>query len=131
MNRDELELFAHVVPQRCGTRWSEMKGTEKARFCTRCCHDVHSAEALSVEETTTLVKRAQAARLFLRQDGTVKVKECPRPLLARAVEFVPKPSRTFERVFLGIILFLIASVATITYFGDEIRRYFGATVESI
>lgn len=74
---------------------------------------------------------ARDAQLFLRRDGTVKLKECPRPLLTRAVEFVPKPSRTFERVFLGIILFLIASLATITYFGDEIRRYFGDAGECI
>lgn len=107
-----------------------MKGDEKTRFCTRCCHEVHLAEALTLEDTTAVLGENDQ-QLFLRSDGTVKVKACPQPLLVRAVEFVPRPSRRAERLVLGVILFLILSVAAITYFGDEIRRYFGAPVECI
>lgn len=126
MNRDELELFAHIVPQRCAARWSEMQGDAKTRFCTRCCHEVHLAEGLSVEETRAMLE-ARVAQLFLRRDGTVKLKECPRPLLPSAVEFVPVPRRRVERAVIVVTVIVLAALFA-NWFSVEFPGFFGAAI---
>ena len=124
MTVEELELFALVVPSsRCGVKWSELKGDEQTRTCSRCSQRLHNVESLSADDAIALTRGDQArAKLFLRRDGTVKVRDCPS---SRAAEFVPRAKLRWPTVLVCFGLYLVYLVGLITLAGDEIRHYFG------
>ena len=126
MTVDELELFALVVPSsRCGVKWSDLKGGEQTRTCSRCSQRLHSVASLSVDDAIALSRGDHArAKLFLRRDGTVKVRDCPS---SRAAEFIPAPKLRWPTVLVCVGLYLIYLCGLITLAGSEIRQYFGDT----
>lgn len=130
MTEEELELFALVVPSsRCGVKWSELKGDEQTRTCSRCSQRLHRVESLSADDAIALTRGDEArAKLFLRRDGTVKVRDCPG---SRAAEFVPRAKLRWPTVLVCFGVYLVYLVGLITLAGDEIRQYFGASARCV
>ena len=68
------------IARPCPSRWEEMKGDERVRFCGLCQKNVYNLSAMSREAATRLLEEREGdlcARLYRRQDGTILTSDCP------------------------------------------------------
>lgn len=77
---DLPELGVVKIATPCPMQWSDMEGTGRVRFCTRCSLNVHDFAGLDSEEARQLLRAGGriCARLFVRADGTILTKDCPK-----------------------------------------------------
>src|SRR5262245_11674487 len=69
-----------VVAAPCKANWSNMKGDERVRHCTRCDQNVYDLSAMTREQAESLIREKNGnlcARYYKRADGTVMTKDCP------------------------------------------------------
>jgi hypothetical protein len=78
----------------CASRWADMPGSDRVRFCRGCQSQVFDLSGLDAPEAQRLVTWATGERpgvLFRRSDGTQRTTDCPRglqvlPLRQRAAQ---------------------------------------------
>jgi hypothetical protein len=64
----------------CPTRWEQMNGDDRVRFCELCNLHVYNIAELTAREAKSLITNTEGricARLYRRADGTVITKDCP------------------------------------------------------
>jgi hypothetical protein len=87
----------------CPADWNRMSGNNRVRFCGTCRQNVYDLSQMTSGEVDALLARPQGlpcVRLFLRKDGTVVTRDCPRrAVLARRLAW---------SVFAGVCLFVTA-----------------------
>jgi hypothetical protein len=126
----EPELFAlGVASARCGVKSNDLNGTEPTRTCSRCAQRLHRVASLSVDDVIALRRGAHGrAKLFLRHDGTVAVRDCPGWKRAASV---PAPKRGPPSVPVGLAVSVCCLIRLVTVYGDHFRRLFVATTPSL
>ena len=75
---DPLDHIKIASP--CSTRWEDMTGDARARFCAHCQKNVFNLSALSATEAAALIRAKEGnlcVRLYQRADGTVLTADCP------------------------------------------------------
>jgi hypothetical protein len=76
----ELGRFTLATP--CLEPWAKMRGDDRTRRCAACDLDVHDIAALTLVEARALLtdpaSRRVCMRFFLRLDGTLLTRDCPR-----------------------------------------------------
>ena len=62
----------------CPIDWDSMKGHEYTRFCSQCSSNVYNISSLTREEAETFLDENESAciKFYVREDGTVKSKNC-------------------------------------------------------
>lgn len=73
-------LLRIQVASPCDMSWEAMKGTDRARHCSKCRLTVYNLAAMSREEARALMSAREGrlcVRLFRRADGTVLTRDCP------------------------------------------------------
>ena len=86
---DEALLKSIRVARPCPTRWTDMIGDDRVRFCSACSRSVYNFSALTNSEATQLISEKEGnlcGLLYRRLDGTVLTSDCPvgkRRFLAR------------------------------------------------
>lgn len=83
LDHDYPELGLVRIATPCPMRWADMDGDGPARHCGRCAQTVFNFAELDSEEARQLLRKHAAggricARIFLRADGTVLTKDCPK-----------------------------------------------------
>ena len=64
----------------CRAEWGEMKGDDRVRFCSLCERHVYNLSAMSADEASGLVERAEGrlcVRFYRRRDGSMLTADCP------------------------------------------------------
>jgi hypothetical protein len=64
----------------CPTRWQDMGGDDRVRFCDHCRKNVYNFSAMSATEARELLAAKSGelcARIYQRADGTVLTEDCP------------------------------------------------------
>lgn len=113
---DLPELGVVKIATPCPMRWSDMEGTGRERFCGRCAMNVYDFAGLDSEEARLLLRKGGriCARLFVRADGTVLTKDCPkgypRALLWAKRFAVPAMLVPVLAVFLLVVLAAVDNV---------------------
>ena len=82
-NRSSEILSKVEVAKPCPANWREMKGTDQVRHCTHCAKNVYNLSNMSRQEAADLIERMEGkvcVRYYMRPDGGVMTKDCPRPL---------------------------------------------------
>lgn len=70
----------------CRSRWENMKGDDRVRFCSHCRLNVFDLDGLDVGSAGNLVQANDGApgeRLYRRPDGRLLTQNCPVGLVAR------------------------------------------------
>ena len=77
----ELHLLDQIrVASPCPTRWEEMTGDDRIRYCTLCSKHVYRFEGMSRSEIVRLLKETEheiCAQLARRADGSLITNDCP------------------------------------------------------
>lgn len=71
------------VAKPCPVEWDEMVGDERVRRCGQCKTDVFNIAEMTTAEAQKLVETHEGKlciQIFQREDGTVKTKDCDRPV---------------------------------------------------
>ena len=71
----------------CPIAWESMKGSNRVRFCTSCNLKVYNLAEMSPGDVEHLVLKSEGrlcGRLYIRQDRTATVSECPRSPVRKA-----------------------------------------------
>jgi hypothetical protein len=64
----------------CAADWSEMRGSERQRYCAMCRLNVYNLSGMTREEAESFIINAEGRvclRIHRRADGTVMTKDCP------------------------------------------------------
>jgi hypothetical protein len=80
-----LELGVVRVATPCSADWEAMHGDCVKRYCAQCGLHVYDFAQLSTNEARALLvetDRRLCGRIFVRRDGTLLTKDCPRGLAA-------------------------------------------------
>jgi hypothetical protein len=94
----ELGRFTLATP--CFERWELMRGDARTRRCSACERQVHNLEALTLAEARALLTDSATGRVcmrfFLRLDGTLLTRDCPRGFRALRL-FLKKQRNALDR----------------------------------
>lgn len=84
------KLDSIQIASPCRTKWDDMIGDDRKRFCSLCQLNVYNVSSMSRSEAEELLNNTDSKsvclRLFRRADGTIITKDCPvgKELLTRA-----------------------------------------------
>jgi hypothetical protein len=82
----QLRLLDQVhVAAPCPADWDEMKGDDRVRHCSLCRLNVYNLSDMTDDEAERLLANRQGrlcVRYYLRSDGKVMTKDCPKGLRA-------------------------------------------------
>ncbi|WP_240359656.1 hypothetical protein [Pyxidicoccus trucidator] len=111
----------------CKMRWEEMTGDARVRHCGACRLNVYNVSELSTSEVETLLQSGGqvCARLYRRSDGTVVTGDCRRVWSEQRAEATTLLGTAVTAVA-ALSLVALIGLLTLTLFGDNIRRMFGA-----
>jgi hypothetical protein len=111
----------------CDMRWEEMTGDARVRYCGACQLSVYNVSEMSTSEVEALLQPGGrvCARLYRRPDGTVVTGDCRRIWRDQRTEAVTLLG-TAVTVVSVLSLLVVIGLLTLTLFGDNIRRMFGA-----
>lgn len=117
-----------LIATPCPMKWSEMEGNARVRHCAACQRSVFNVSEMSTEDVERLLLAGKTAcvRLRRRRDGTVVTGDCRqrwRTRRTRAQERLSAGVGALSAVGLTVLIL----VATVTLFGNDIRRLFGAS----
>jgi hypothetical protein len=120
MDSNEMrELGVVKIAAPCPADWSRMEGTARVRFCKLCKLNVYNIEELTADEARALIRENEGqrlcVRLWLRTDGTVITKDCPRGLQLR---------RRWKRARAGAGVFAALAIVCGQLFAENIRTLF-------
>lgn len=92
----------------CPAEWDSMAGDDRTRHCSMCRHNVYNLSDMTDREAENLLRNAKGrlcVRYYLRSDGKVMTKDCPRGLKAlrqkMARQFVLVASLVFTALGCG------------------------------
>lgn len=133
MTREELELLTTVrITNPCPMRWSELDGDHRKRFCGQCRQHVYRLSELRTDEVLALLRTSKTervcAQLVYRLDGTVLTKDCASAWsvgVSQAVRRVGSVVSVASVAGFGLVMLAALAFAVITFFGDNVRAYFG------
>jgi hypothetical protein len=80
MSRPEEILKRVRIAAPCPTRWENMQGDERTRYCSLCKLNVYNLSDMTAKEAAGLVCESEGrlcVRFYQRRDGTVLTKDCP------------------------------------------------------
>jgi hypothetical protein len=100
MKPDPLKNLRIASP--CPMNWDQMRGDDRARFCTLCNLHVYNIAELTRKQAVALISETEGrlcARIYRRSDGTVITKDCPVGLRA----FRRRAARVTGAVFATIV----------------------------
>src|SRR3954447_18596568 len=95
--RFSLDQLSIASP--CPASWDEMRGDDKARFCSLCQKHVYNFAAMTPEEGLALIEEKEGefcGRLPRRRDATLVTKDCP-------VGWAAKARRLRRRCVYGVV----------------------------
>lgn len=96
------------VASPCSSKWDEMLGDERVRFCGKCELNVFNLSAMSRREAESSIARAEGrlcVRFYRRRDGSILTEDCPVGL--RALK--ERASRIRSAVASSVLGFLAAA----------------------
>ncbi|MBI3857781.1 MAG: hypothetical protein HY293_19030, partial [Planctomycetes bacterium] len=68
--------------------WESLPGNDRIRFCGQCRLNVYNLAILTPREVEAIVRKTKGrlcGRLYVREDNTATVRDCPRGTVARRV----------------------------------------------
>jgi hypothetical protein len=83
--RDFVELGVVRVATPCDANWDDMPGDGGRRYCDKCRLHVYDFSKFTSNEARELLVKTEGrlcGRIYVRTDGTVLTKDCPRGLAA-------------------------------------------------
>jgi hypothetical protein len=116
----------------CKMRWDEMTGDARVRHCGACQLNVYNVSEMSTSEVEALLQPGGrvCARVYRRSDGTVVTGDCRRVWREQRAEATTLLG-TAVTVTAALSLVMLIGLLTLTLFGDNIRRLFGATAGAL
>ena len=118
LESDFPELGVVRIAKPCPMRWTDMDGDGRVRFCSRCSLNVFNFAEIESEEARQMLRAGGriCARLFVRADGTVLTKDCPRgyPAALRWAKRFAVPGAV--AAVLAVAFFVVSAVL------DQFRR---------
>lgn len=91
MDKTPSGLDAPKIASPCSVSWSDMKGDDRARDCSKCRLTVYNLSAMSRPEAEALIAQKEGrvcVRFFRRADGTVLTADCPVGLRAARLKLL-------------------------------------------
>jgi hypothetical protein len=82
---DFIELGVVRVATPCDASWDDMPGDGGRRYCDKCRLHVYDFSKLTTNEARDLLVKTEGrlcGRIYVRKDGTVLTKDCPRGIAA-------------------------------------------------
>jgi hypothetical protein len=82
---DFVELGVVRIASPCNASWESMPGDGARRYCDKCRLHVYDFSKLTSNEARELLVKTEGrlcGRIYVRKDGTVLTKDCPRGLAA-------------------------------------------------
>lgn len=79
MNPNRL-LETIQIASPCQASWGEMRGDDRARFCSQCSKCVYNIAMMPALDVAKLIEETEGRvcmRLYRRRDGTVLTADCP------------------------------------------------------
>jgi hypothetical protein len=79
MNKRDSVLDKIIISNPCKTKWQEMQGTDKVRFCDKCNLNVYNLSEMNKKEAEDLIIKTEGkicSRFYRREDGTIITKDC-------------------------------------------------------
>ena len=122
----ELGLVRIATP--CSQKWAAMEGDARVRMCAACKQHVYNFAEISSEDARQLIRKSSrgeriCARIFVRLDGTVMTKDCPRGY-AYGWKHARRLLPSAHGAMLALVVFIAYFIGTVTLFGDNIRRLY-------
>ncbi|MCY1016413.1 hypothetical protein [Pyxidicoccus sp. MSG2] len=116
----------------CQMRWDEMTGDARVRHCGACRLNVYNVSEMSTSEVEALLQPGGSvcARVYRRSDGTVVTGDCRRVWREQRAEATTLLG-TAVTATAALSLLALIGLLTLTLFGDNIRRLFGATTGAL
>lgn len=96
------------VARSCPTRWREMEGDERVRFCQQCQKHVYNLSTMTKAEVEQLVTEKEGrfcGRMYRRKDGTVLTADCPLGIDTKWLSWFPWLMGAVSLVFVGLLVF--------------------------
>ncbi|ATB49518.1 hypothetical protein MYMAC_005163 [Corallococcus macrosporus DSM 14697] len=111
----------------CEMRWEDMRGDARVRHCGACRLSVHNLAEMTTLEVEALLQQGGrvCARLYRRPDGTVVTGDCRR-IWRQQREEAATLLGTALTATAALSFIVVMGLLTLTLFGDNIRRMFGA-----
>lgn len=76
------------VSSPCPVTWDSLPGTDRVRFCGQCRLNVYNLAVMTPREVESLVRKTKGrlcGQLYVRNDRTATVRDCPRGTLRKKV----------------------------------------------
>src|SRR5262245_20403422 len=121
-----------VIAAPCKANWSNMKGDERMRHCTRCDQAVYDLSAMTREQAESLIREKNGnlcARYYKRADGTIMTKDCPQGTRKRRIGLAIVAGSIGAAAFGGIYAsrertdYVMGSIGFISSLPDECEAY--------
>jgi hypothetical protein len=112
----------------CPMKWSQMRGDDRVRMCSRCRLHVFNLSALTAPEATSLLeeKGGKVCTTFVRRaDGTVITQDCRGGFSLRFFEKFGAVERKGMFFLVGGAFTALFFAAVVTIFGENMRALFG------